>query len=476
MLNSKELFAKAVDLYDKVEALNNKDGVTVEEVQAALSEAKAVEQRATIAKEAEEAKAAMEQPVMPASLPSGDEGGEGDGNDEDGDRKAFNAAYVLRYNDSEEQEVKAILSDVYGNEDNYRNLRVEKGAHFNSYLRTGRGKDDAMSREFVMTPQDAARLMREGKSVADFKSTMVESVGNLGGYVAPGDFSSNIIQRLPGLTVARGLATKEQTSSNSMTLAKDKGGDDQYTSNVRESFVNETPASGASETNLLWSMEDVPVHTAMGSVPLSKNLLEDAAFDLTSHLIRKFAEAAAINEDNTFLTGNGVGKPEGILPGGANSNSLTEVVTGAGAALTFDGLIAMTFGIASQYLTNAVWIARRSTYQAIAQLRDESGGSDTGQYLWRDQYGNNVSGPQRQLLGYPVYQQESLPAVAANTYPILFGDLSGYTILDRIGMTVERYDDATTAKANTVEYVMRRRFGGQLLEPYRLCVQKVAAS
>jgi HK97 family phage major capsid protein len=54
--------------------------------------------------------------------------------------------------------------------------------------------------------------------------------------------------------------------------------------------------------------------------------------------------------------------------------------------------------------------------------------------------------------------------------------VAAYTIVDRLGITVERYDDATTASTNSVKYVMRRRLGGQLLEPYRLTTLKIATS
>lgn len=467
MKNSTRLFQKAAEAFSAIDEME--DDVPIEDIQAKLAEAKSLQAKAEIAKEAEVAKAALQQPEMPANLPSGEDNPAAPA-EPTAEEKAADAVYVLRYTTPEE-EVKAVMNDLYGSD--YRQQRVEKNKSFEAYLRTGRA-DPAQEKSYIMTPAEAKSLVEEGRDVQAFKATMVESIGNLGGFVVPGDFSSTIVERLPGLTVMRGRAAVETTSRDSMTLAKDRGGDTQFTSNVRETFVNETPAATASETNLLWDMEDVPVHTAMASVPISKNLLEDAAFDLVSHLTRKLAEAAAINEDNRFLTGDGVGKPKGILPNSLNGESLTEVTTTDASLLTFDGLIKMTFGIASQYLSNAVWVANRTTYQAIALLRDESGGAGTGQYLWRDQYGNNVSGPQRELLGYPVLMQESMPAVAANAFPLIFGDLQAYTILDRIGMTVQRYDDATTAKQNMVEYVMRRRFGGQLLEAYRLAVQKVS--
>jgi HK97 family phage major capsid protein len=217
----------------------------------------------------------------------------------------------------------------------------------------------------------------------------------------------------------------------------------------------------------------------MATVPMSRNLVEDAAFNIESYLSQKLAEASAIDEDNRFLTGDGVGKPQGILPGGTNGLSLTEVVSGGASTLTFGasdkGLVPLTFGIAAQYRQNAVWIAEKATYQAISQLTDGN-----GQYLWRSLFGNNSaqggSNNLPALLGYPVLEQEAMPSIGSNAYPIIFGDLRGYTIVDRIGMQVERYLDSTTAVTNTIKYVMRRRLGGQVTEPWRFTVQKVAAS
>ena len=220
-------------------------------------------------------------------------------------------------------------------------------------------------------------------------------------------------------------------------------------------------------------METIPVHTVMAETGLSRNLVEDAAFDIEGFLVRKFAESSQMDEDNRFLTGSGVGCPQGILPGGSNLLGLTEKVTGSAAALTWDGLIALSYAIPSQYRRNAVWIAERATYEAIAKMRE----STSGNYLWNPfQANGGAGGAPAKLLGYEVVEQEAMPSIAAGAYPIIFGDLSGYQIFDRIGMTVERYLDSNTARQNMIMYVVRRRLGAQPTELWRFAVQKVAAS
>lgn len=461
----KELLNRAKALYEEIESIAlspNADQAVIDEK---FNDAKSLELQAEKLKQVEERKAALQAPVLPADLPVGTP---------EPPQESRRAPHLAKYT-TEDLEVKAVTDEVYGT--NYAEKLHDQHVAFTKFIRFGdrrlRYDEQDLLRNHIMNPAMVKIAIREGLTPSQIKATMVEATGTLGGYIVPADFQSNIVQRLPGLTVIRERADKLTTSRDSVSLAADGGGDDQYTSNVREYFVNEVPTGSTSETNLTWTMVDVPVHTAMASVPMSKNLIEDAAVNIVDHLSKKLAEAAGINEDNRFLTGDGVGKPQGILPGGSNLGTrLTEVVSGSAAALeSWDALIGMTFGIASQYLPRAVWVGRRSTFQAIAKLKDGN-----GQYLWRTTLGDNVSGLNRTLLGFPVLLQESLPEIGANTYPLLFGDLGGYTIIDRVGMTIDRYDDATTAKTNTVEYVMRRRFGGQLLEAYRLCVMKIAAS
>jgi HK97 family phage major capsid protein len=235
--------------------------------------------------------------------------------------------------------------------------------------------------------------------------------------------------------------------------------------------VDETPTAGTADTNLTFGMEKLPIHTVMAETFLSRNLIEDAAFDLAGYLADKFAEASAIDEDNRFITGDGVGKPLGLLPGGGNpagTKQLTEANSGAAAAVTWDGLIDLAYSIASQYRQNAVWIGERLTLRNIRKLKDGD-----GRYLWEINQQAAIQPPF--LMGFPVLEQETLPTIAANAYPLLFGDPRGYTIVDRIGATIERYLDASTARTNSVIYIMRQRMGGQPTETYRWAVQKISA-
>lgn len=388
-------------------------------------------------------------------------------------QKASNI-HTMRFGQPEDA-VKGILRDLHG--DGYEGAYLKQRSAFRNYLRRGdkhlSQEDVGLLKQIVMTPTAVKSLIEQGiDSVEAVKATMVEAIDTLGGFAVPVDFQMRVIERIQGLTVVRPKASVDNTSRDVVEIPVSTGGDDQYSSAVRVTWVDETPVAGVAATNLTFGMEQIPIHTVMAETGLSRNLIEDSAFNIENFLTKKFAESLAIDEDNRFLTGTGVGTVQGILPGGLNALSLTEKISGSAAALTWDGLLALMYAVPSQYRQNCVWIGERATYLEIAKLRNAT----SNDYLWKPwQYDGGADGAPAKLLGFPVLEQESMPSVAANAFPLVFGDLSGYQIFDRIGMTVERYLDSSTARQNMVMYVMRRRIGAQVVEPWRFAAQKVAA-
>lgn len=384
------------------------------------------------------------------------------------------AAYVRRFRTVDES-VKGILTDLHGNDfiQQYHNqFRVFKG-----YMRYGdkflKHNDESVLKQIIMTPDIIEMALVQGADdVGLIKSTMVEAIDTLGGYTVPVDFQNKILERVRAEAVIRRRAMVSQTSRDTVEIPVGTGGDDQFTSAVRVTWVDETPVAGVAATNLTFGMESVPINTVMAEGVLSRNMVEDAMFNIENYLVEKFGESIEIDEDNQFTVGSGLGAPQGVLPGGSNIMNLARKASGNASALTWDGLIAMEFALPERYRKNAVWLAKRGTYEEIRKLKNTA-----GNYLWSpDQYKGGEEASSKKLLGYQIVEQESMPAVAAGSYPIVFGDFRGYAIFDRVGMTVERFLDSTQARTNTVMYVLRRRMGAQLVEPWRFAVQQVAAS
>jgi HK97 family phage major capsid protein len=77
------------------------------------------------------------------------------------------------------------------------------------------------------------------------------------------------------------------------------------------------------------------------------------------------------------------------------------------------------------------------------------------------------------LLGRTIYESEAMPEIAADAFPIIFGWMLGYDIVERLGMTIQRFQDSNTGP-NKVEYHVRCRIGGKLERPWMFALQKVA--
>lgn len=466
-----KLFDQAKRHAAEAKALLQQEVPELEKAEELLAEAQNLRKRAETVKSAEKILEEMTAPVRDVPLPVGGPDTSGD-NPQAGASStkevAAKAIYTMRYGD-EDAAAKAVLVDLHGVD--FETKRYDQMVAFNKYIRKPQwvptGVEEKLLKEVILTPAYAKDAVLKGLEVKFIKDTMVEAVDTLGGYIVPVDFQTEVIRRLQGFVVMRGKARQMTTSRDRVEIPKLTGGDDQYTTAVRVTWVDETPTAGTAETNLTWGMEAINVHTVMAETPLSRNVVEDAAVNLVDELTTAFAEAAGIDEDNRFLTGDGVGKPQGLLKGGTTPIAgITEVVSGAAGALTWDGLIDLSYGVASQYRSRCILIMERATVKTIRKFKD-----GLGQYLWQP---DQKVGQPTELLGYVVAEQEAMPSIAANTYPILFGDPMGYRIVDRIGMSVERYLDSATARTNSVIYVMRRRLGGQLTNPERWAVQKVS--
>ena len=67
-----------------------------------------------------------------------------------------------------------------------------------------------------------------------------------------------------------------------------------------------------------------------------------------------------------------------------------------------------------------------------------------------------------------------MPDLAPNAFPLLYVDMSGYTIVERLGMSIERMHDSYTG-INKVEYHVRARIGGRPEKTGMAAVQKITA-
>lgn len=310
----------------------------------------------------------------------------------------------------------------------------------------------------------------------DYK-TLSEGVDSAGGFTTPEDYHVELIKKMMTMATVRANARVVTTSRDIAKWPRiNYTTDDLYTSGVRLTWTGETPASATTHrvTDPVFGLYTIPVHTAMASMPITNDLLEDSAFDIASISSDLMAEAFTLGENDAFWNGNGLARPQGILSQ-VGGNGPASVISQETSTLTPAGLIALAYALPSQYERNAKFYFRKATEQTIRGLRSDSGaGAGTGDFLWPiiPQVGNFGANP-RELLGYPTVRDEFVPAIAASAYPIAFGDLSGYLVLDRVGFSVQRLTEVY-AETNITLLLARKRVGGQLVEPWRVKAQVIS--
>lgn len=397
---------------------------------------------------------------------------------------AIKAAYINKYGKNLDDDTAQIMRELYKT-DNYAKLLAMKMASVNHYLRSRPGEHQIsrIDSMVLLTPGQIMSAIYGGVPVAEgqfsIKATMVEAQDSLGGVLVPEEINNDIVQRLPGLTVVRPRARKFNTSRDALSFLVRTGGTSRYIGAARSKMTSESPSSGSFSTNATWGKINIPVHVNLAKVPVSKSLLEDSSLNILSDvLMPEFVSEAAVKEDEQFLVGTGADEPKGVMIGTAASAALGNAdistqTTGAAAAIAFTAFVKAPYNLAGQYRqrnnANLAWVFNAATAGLIADLQDND-----GRYLWTEMYGNNAVAAPDTLRGVKVVESEAMASVAANTFPAFLGDWSGYRIVDRIGLSVQRYDDSALADTDSVAFYMRRRYGGQVAEGYKFVVVKVS--
>jgi len=195
---------------------------------------------------------------------------------------------------------------------------------------------------------------------------------------------------------------------------------------------------------------------------VSEELLNDSEFDLTGLISTSFGRAFSEGEEAAFLTGDGTGKPKGVLV-----DAKIGVTTAASMAITADELLDLFYSLKAGYRQNSTFLMSDGAEKVLRKLKNAT----TGDYMW--QPGLTASQPNT-LLGRPVAVSDFMPEVAAGNKAIAFGDFSQYTIKDTLGMQMQVLDQLY-AENGQVGFKGNERTDGKLVVPEAVQVLEMKA-
>ena len=279
-----------------------------------------------------------------------------------------------------------------------------------------------------------------------------------GGYLVPDEYERTLVEALEEENVFRQMAKVIQTSSGDrkIPVVATKG---------TASWIDEEGAFPESDDS--FGQVSIGAYKLGTMIKVSEELLNDSVFDLQSYISREFARRIGAKEEEAFFTGDGKGKPLGVLA--ATGGAETGVTAASATAVTADELMDLYYSLKSPYRKKSVWVLNDSTIKAIRKLKDSN-----GQYLWQPSL---TAGTPDTILGRPVKTSAYMPAIAAGAKTIAFGDFSYYWIADRQGRSFKRLNELFAATGQ-VGFLASQRVDGKLIlaEAVKVLVQKAASA
>lgn len=349
----------------------------------------------------------------------------------------------------------------------------EETEYKNAFLAWSRNPGDHKTQQRL---QERARELQayegkqaEAQGLEQRATSTVVGTNTSGGYALPKVIESTIARLSVDVSPIRAIATVRQTSTTDYHEIFDVNG-------AAFEWVGEGDTRDQTNTP---DMADVAPTFGMASAKpqASEESLTDLFFDVESWLTMSAGEAIGQGEGAAFINGNGTKKPTGILAGPAPLatadatrafGTLQYIASGQAAAMptSQDTFFDLIYSLRARYRRNAQWLLAKAQLSTIRKYKDS-----TGAYLWQPSL---VDGQPDKFIGYAVTEAEDMPAVAANAFPIAFGDFrEGYLIVDLVGMRITR-DEITTP--GQVKFYIRKRVGGKLRNTQAIKLLKIAAA
>ena len=270
-----------------------------------------------------------------------------------------------------------------------------------------------------------------------------------GGFAVPKVIDTAIVKRLVDISPMRQICEVIQIGTSDFNRLADIGG-------TSSGWVGETAARPETNTPALANIK--PTMGELYANPSATQvMLDDAQFDAEAWLAASVAEEFARAEGAAFISGNGTNQPTGFLTGTPVATTdasrawgvLQFTASGGASAMptSADTFITMVHQLKAGYRNGATWLCNKTLLATLRSYKDT-----TNQYLWQPSV---QAGTPSTFMGYGVVEAEDMPNVAANAFPLAFGNFrTGYLIVDRVGVRTLR--DPYSNKPYIMFYTTKR--------------------
>lgn len=270
--------------------------------------------------------------------------------------------------------------------------------------------------EWLMAVKKAGQT---GEVDARFKNAALkESVGEDGGFLVPEEISTSILKKLEGDESLMARTNAIQVGGNSLVLNVDEN--QPWNGGVQAYWTAEGASVTESKPN--FKQANFRLQKLAALVKATDELLDDATA-LESY-IKSAAPNAIVHQVNkAILTGNGVGKPLGILNSGFTVTQTKESGQTADTVVAAN-ILNMYARMFPMSRSNAAWYINPAVEPQLLGLKNGA-----GDYIYLSPGGQLNQTPYGLLLGRPVIPlMGGMPAIG-DVGDIVFADLSYYYMI-----------------------------------------------
>ena len=181
-----------------------------------------------------------------------------------------------------------------------------------------------------------------------------------GGYLVPQEFYNRLVIERDEDISMRSEVTVIPVTTNTLTIPKHETGPEVYWT-----------SEGATKTTTTmdFSQPTITVYKLAAIIYMTDELMEDAAFNLTDVIVRRFAVKMNEAVEKAILVGTGVGQPTGIF---VNAVTVAAAVACVGN-LDFDDLISLIYSLPKKFRKNAKFIIHNNNAAQLRLLKDTDG-------------------------------------------------------------------------------------------------------
>lgn len=297
-------------------------------------------------------------------------------------------------------------------------------------------------------------MIRSRGNYSEIQNALSIGVDTEGGYTVPDEFERKLLEALEENNIFRGLATVIHTSSGTrkIPIAEDTG---------EASWIDE--GEEIPESDATFGQTTLSAYKLGTMIKISNELLNDSAFDLASYIARRFGVRMGNAEEKAFFTGDGIGKPLGLLD---DACAQVGVTAASQNAVTFDEIFQLYYSLKSPYRKKASFLCNEALLLQLMMIKDNN-----GNYIWKPSL--EIAKPDT-ILNKPIRTSSYMPTLEAGNKALVFGDYSYYWIADRTNRTFRRLNELY-ARTDQVGFLTTQRVDGKLILPEAVKVLQMAA-